>query len=109
MPSRSAALCSASTRPGPPPEASTVSPPQNLNLPPTLKACRIAGADDDHVLLIHGVSFYFASRSLLSNLRSLELHATASAGSLSPMAQFVAPHRLHTPAHAKALTRPVSK
>ena len=35
-----AASVKAATRPGPPPDASTVSPPQNLNLPSTLKACR---------------------------------------------------------------------
>ena len=39
-PARAAAACSESTRPGPPPAASTVTPPQNLNLPPTLKAWR---------------------------------------------------------------------
>ena len=35
-----AALCSRSTRPGPPPQASTARPPQNLYLPFSLKACR---------------------------------------------------------------------
>ena len=40
MPRFFAAAVSASTRPGPPPQASTVRPPQNLNLPSTLKACR---------------------------------------------------------------------
>ena len=40
MPRLRALSCSASTRPGPPPHASTVSPPQNLNLPSTLNAWR---------------------------------------------------------------------
>ena len=35
------AICvSDSTSPGPPPTASSVRPPQNLNLPPILNACR---------------------------------------------------------------------
>ena len=40
MPRFAAISCSESTSPGPPPQASTVSPPQNLNLPSTLKAWR---------------------------------------------------------------------
>ena len=39
-PAFTAALCSRSTRPGPPPHASTARPPQNLYLPFTLKAWR---------------------------------------------------------------------
>ena len=40
MPALAARVCSASTSPGPPPEASIVSPPQNRMMSPTLNAWR---------------------------------------------------------------------